>query len=116
LVSASNLNFGTNGILSAVINQINVQCTNTTPYNIGLDSCVNGGSVTSCRMKGGPTNQLITYSLFSNAFRSVVGEPSAFASRQHCDRLCRRRSDCYAMDFHLLTDALQVLVVARHRA
>src|SRR3954469_10114118 len=35
---------------------------------------------------------------------------------QHRGRLCRRRSDCYAMDFHLLTDALQVLVVARHRA
>jgi len=28
----------------------------------------------------------------SGRFRSVVGEPSAFASRQHRDRLCRRRS------------------------
>jgi spore coat protein U-like protein len=70
LVSATNLNFGTNGVLSAVINQtstINVQCTNTTPYNIGLDAGVNGGSVTTRQMKGGPTNQLINYSLFSNA-------------------------------------------------
>lgn len=70
LVSATNLNFGTNGVLSAVVNQtstINVQCTNTTPYNIGLDAGVNGGSVTTRQMKGGPTNQLINYSLFSNA-------------------------------------------------
>lgn len=70
LVSASNLNFGTNGVLSAPVNQtstITVQCTNTTPYNIGLNAGVNGGSVTTRQMKGGPTNQLINYSLFSNA-------------------------------------------------
>jgi spore coat protein U-like protein len=70
LVSSTNLNFGTNGVLSANINQtstITVQCTNTTPYNIGLNAGVNGGSVTTRQMKGGPTSQLINYSLFSNA-------------------------------------------------
>src|ERR1700730_12505871 len=46
----------------------------------------------------------------SGRFRSVVGEPRPFASRQPRGRLCLRRSDCYAMDFHLFTDALQVLV------
>ena len=39
----------------------------------------------------------------------------AFASRRR-GRLYLRRGDRYAVDFHLLTDALQVLVVARHRA
>jgi len=47
---------------------------------------------------------------------SVCRRAALRASWQHRDRLWRRGSDGYAMDFHLLTDALQVLVVARHRA
>jgi spore coat protein U-like protein len=50
---------------------ITVECTNTTPYNIGLNQGVNGGSVTTRQMKGGPTNQLINYSLSSDAARTV---------------------------------------------
>jgi spore coat protein U-like protein len=69
LNSASNLNFGTQGVLAANVNQtstITVTCTNTTPYNIGLDKGVNGGSVTTRQMKAaGPA--LINYSLFRDA-------------------------------------------------
>jgi spore coat protein U-like protein len=70
LVSSTNLNFGTNGVLTANVDQtstITVQCTNSTPYNIGLNAGVNGGSVTTRQMKGGPTSQLINYSLFRDA-------------------------------------------------
>ena len=45
--SASTLNFGSVGILSANTDQsstIQVQCTNTTPYNIGLDAGTGSGS------------------------------------------------------------------------
>ena len=55
LNSATNLNFGTAGVLAAPINDqstITVICTNTTPYNIGLDKGLNGGSVTTREMKG----------------------------------------------------------------
>jgi spore coat protein U-like protein len=70
LNSASNLNFGTAGVLAAPINDqstITVTCTNTTPFNIGLDKGVNGGSVTTREMKGVVSAALINYSLFSNA-------------------------------------------------
>jgi spore coat protein U-like protein len=69
VTSATNLNFGTQGVLSAAVNQtstITVTCTNTTPYNIGLNQGVNGSSVTTRQMKSGG-GALINYSLFSNA-------------------------------------------------
>ena len=73
VTSATNLNFGTQGVLAANVDQtstINVTCTNTTPYNIGLDKGVNGASVTTRQMKSaGPA--LINYSLFSDAGRTV---------------------------------------------
>src|SRR6202051_3030382 len=69
LNNASNLNFGTQGVLAANVDQtstITVTCTNTTPYNIGLDKGVNGGSVTTRQMKAaGPA--LLNYSLFIDA-------------------------------------------------
>ncbi|SDR61432.1 Spore coat protein U (SCPU) domain-containing protein [Rhizobiales bacterium GAS191] len=74
LVSSSNLTFATSGVLTANVDQtstITVQCTNTTPYNVGLNAGANGGSVTTRQMKGGPTNQLINYSLSSDAARTV---------------------------------------------
>jgi spore coat protein U-like protein len=73
VTSATNLDFGTQGVLAANVDQtstINVTCTNTTPYNIGLDKGVNGASVTTRQMKAaGPA--LINYSLFSDAGRTV---------------------------------------------
>jgi spore coat protein U-like protein len=73
VTSATNLDFGTQGVLASNIDQtsaINVTCTNTTPYNIGLDKGLNGGSVTTRQMKSaGPA--LINYSLFSDAGRTV---------------------------------------------
>ncbi len=73
VTSATTLDFGPQGVLAANIDQtstINVTCTNTTPYDIGLDAGVNGGSVTTRQMKSaGPA--LIAYSLFSDAGRTV---------------------------------------------
>ncbi len=74
IVSTSTLNFGTNGVINANIEQsatLNVQCTNTTPYNIGLDGGANGGTTTTRLMKGGPTNETIQYKLFSNSGRTT---------------------------------------------
>src|SRR6516165_9175152 len=48
--SATAMNFGSQGVLTAPVNQtsaITVTCTNTTPYNIGLNQRLNGGSVTT---------------------------------------------------------------------
>lgn len=73
VTSSTNLNFGTQGVLSANIdntNVVTVTCTNTTPYNIGLDKGVNGTSVTTRQMKGA-LGGLINYSLFSDAGRTT---------------------------------------------
>lgn len=72
--SATDLDFGTAGVLTANIDQVStitVRCTNTTPYSIALDKGVNGSSVTTRQMKGGPANELINYSLFSNPGRTT---------------------------------------------
>ena len=72
VTSATTLDFGTQGVLSANIDQtstITITCTNTTPYNIGLDKGLNGSSVTTRQMKAG--SELVNYSLFSDAGRTV---------------------------------------------
>jgi spore coat protein U-like protein len=68
VTNATNLSFGTQAVLSSAVNQtstITVTCTNTTPYNIGLNQGVNGSSVTARQMSSGSAT--INYSLFSNA-------------------------------------------------
>jgi len=73
--SASTLNFGgSQGALTANVDQtstISVQCTNTTPYNIGLDAGTGAGATVATRKmtNGGNT---IDYSLYRDAGRSQV--------------------------------------------
>ena len=73
ILSASTLNFGSNGVLTANVDQtstLNVQCTNTTPYNIGLDAgTATGATVTTRKMTNGAAT--VSYSLFSNAGRTT---------------------------------------------
>jgi spore coat protein U-like protein len=72
-IAANNLNFGTAGVLTAntdATTTLQPKCTSGTPYNIGLDKGVNGGSVTTRQMKaGGPA--LINYFLFRDAGRTL---------------------------------------------
>ena len=67
--SASILNFGSQGVLTAPVNQtstIQVQCTNTTPYNIGLNAgTATGATVTTRKMTNGGAT--VGYALYSNA-------------------------------------------------
>jgi spore coat protein U-like protein len=67
--SASTLNFGSQGVLTAAVNAtstIQVQCTNTTPYNIGLNQgTATGATVTTRKMTN--AGNTISYSLYSNA-------------------------------------------------
>ena len=73
LVTANTLDFGTTGVLAAnvdVTTTLAVTCTNTTAYNIGLDGG-QAASVTARKMKGGPSNELIAYSIFSNSGRTT---------------------------------------------
>jgi spore coat protein U-like protein len=73
-VSASTLNFGSQGVLSANIDQtstIQVTCTNTTPYNIGLSAGGGAGAtVTTRKMTSG--GNTINYSLYRDVGRTQV--------------------------------------------
>jgi spore coat protein U-like protein len=73
ILSASTLNFGSNGVLTANVDQtstIAVQCTNTTPYNIGLNAGTStGATVTTRKMVNGAAT--VSYSLFSDSGRTT---------------------------------------------
>ena len=73
ILSASTLDFGSNGVLIAIVDQISmlqVQCTNTTPYNIGLNAGTGSGSTVTTRKltSGGNT---VNYSLYSDSGRTT---------------------------------------------
>ncbi|MGA2045010.1 MAG: spore coat U domain-containing protein [Roseiarcus sp.] len=63
------LAFGSVGLLTTAVSatgSFGVTCTNTTPYNVGLNQGANGGTVTTRQMKGSTTAALVNYSIFSN--------------------------------------------------
>jgi spore coat protein U-like protein len=72
--SSSTLSFGSQGVLGANVDNtstIQVQCTNTTPYNIGLDAGTGtGATVTTRKMSNGANT--INYSLYSDSGRATV--------------------------------------------
>ena len=72
--SASSLNFGTQGVLAANVDQtstIGVTCTNTTPYTIGLDAGMGSGATVAARKltSGGNT---VSYTLYADAAHTTV--------------------------------------------
>ncbi len=78
-IAANPLNFGTNGVLAAIVNQqttVSVTCTNTTPYNVGLDGgTVSGSTVTSRLMAGtasGNTSTTVGFQLYQDSGFSTV--------------------------------------------
>jgi spore coat protein U-like protein len=73
--SASNLNFGTNGVIDANIDATSaviVQCTSGTPYNLGLNAGATAGATVDNRLMTGPANATIAYSLYTTAAHSAV--------------------------------------------
>ena len=72
IASAGSLSFGTVGLLTANIDStatLSVLCTNTTPYNIGLNAGTTTGATTTTRLlANGATT--IGYRMFSDSGRS----------------------------------------------
>jgi spore coat protein U domain-containing protein, fimbrial subunit CupE1/2/3/6 len=72
--SASTLNFGNQGILSTNVDQtstIQVSCTNTTPYTIGLDAGTGtGATVATRKMTSGAAT--VNYSLYTDSAHTTV--------------------------------------------
>ena len=77
--STATLNFGTLGVLGGSGGTANndqtttvaVQCTNTTPYNIGLDAGTGSGGTTATRVLTGPSNATVNYKLYQDSGHSV---------------------------------------------
>ncbi|WP_234710593.1 Csu type fimbrial protein [Sinorhizobium arboris] len=73
--SATDLNFGASGVIDAVIDAtsaIAVQCTNGTPYNIGLNSGQGAGATVASRLMTGPNSETVAYSLYTDAGHTTV--------------------------------------------
>lgn len=72
--SAATLNFGSQGVFTANVDQtstLQVQCTNTTPYNIGLNAGTGTGATVAVRkLTSGSTT--VNYSLYSDSGRATV--------------------------------------------
>ena len=70
--TVNNLNFGTRGLLNANIDttaNVSPRCTNTTPYQIGLNNGLNASGSTR-RMKSA-ANAYVSYELYRDAGRSL---------------------------------------------
>jgi spore coat protein U-like protein len=78
-IAASALSFGSPALLSSAINQqttVAVTCTNSTPYNVGLDAgTVSGSTVASRLMAGtttGNTSTTVGFQLYQDAGHSTI--------------------------------------------
>ena len=72
--SASTLNFGSHGVLTANVNStstVRVQCTSGTPYNIGLNAGTGSGATVAIR-KMTHTSSTVTYSIYQDSGRTIV--------------------------------------------
>jgi spore coat protein U-like protein len=74
IITSPDLDFGSLGVLTtnaAQSSTIQVQCTDTTPYNIGLNAGTGTGATVAARKlsNGGAT---ITYSLYTDAAHTTV--------------------------------------------
>jgi spore coat protein U-like protein len=70
IVSTTAVAFPSQGVLSAAVPQtgtISVTCTNTTPYNVGLDKGAGSGATVTNRLMTGPGSATIQYGLFQDA-------------------------------------------------
>jgi spore coat protein U-like protein len=90
--STATLNFGSPGVLGGSGGTTNtdqtttlaVQCTNTTPYDIGLDQGTTTGALVSQRLLlNSVTNETINYNLFTDAPRSIIWGNTVLTNTVH---------------------------------
>jgi spore coat protein U-like protein len=73
IISANNLDFGqSQGVLATAVNvntTLSVTCTNTTPYNIGLNAGTGTGSTTAARLMSGTgaNTSTVAFNLYQTA-------------------------------------------------
>ena len=71
-LSATDLAFGSySGSLIDATSTISVNCTNATPYNVGLDAGIAPGATVTNRSMTGPGSTLLNYHLLSDPARTI---------------------------------------------
>lgn len=78
-IAANALNFGSNGVLTTAISgqtTVSVTCSNTTPYNVGLDQGTVTGSTIAARLLAGTatgnTGTTVSFQLYQDAGHGTV--------------------------------------------
>jgi spore coat protein U-like protein len=69
-VSSSPVAFPAQSVLASAVNQsgsISVTCTNTTPYNVGLDKGAGTGASVANRLMTGPSSATVAYGLYQDS-------------------------------------------------
>jgi spore coat protein U-like protein len=79
IISATNMNFGSVGVIGAAgvdaTSTITVQCTSLAPYNIGLSVGAGSGATVANRLMTSGANT-VAYSLYQDLAHSVVWGPT----------------------------------------
>jgi spore coat protein U-like protein len=90
--STSALTFTTSGVLGGAngsanndqTTTLNVQCTNSTPYDVGLDAgTTSGASVAQRLLVNSTTSETINYNLYSDSGRSTIWGNTVGSSTVH---------------------------------
>lgn len=71
--TASDLDFGTNGVIATNIDQtstIGVQCTTGQTYNVGLSAGAGTGATTAVRVMTGPASATVNYAIYRDSNRT----------------------------------------------
>jgi spore coat protein U domain-containing protein, fimbrial subunit CupE1/2/3/6 len=72
---STTLDFGSTGVINAnndKTNTIKIQCTNSTPYDIGLDKGLNGSSTAQRLLLNAVTSETVKYNLYTLTGRATV--------------------------------------------
>ena len=75
LVSASDLDFGSHGVIDANLDStsaISVQCTTGTPYNVGIGLGTGSGASLTARLMTGPGAATVSYNLYRDVNHTNV--------------------------------------------
>jgi spore coat protein U-like protein len=71
-VTATNLAFGSyTGVPVNATSTVSVTCTNTTPYNVGLDAGTSPGATVTTRKMTGPGGATLGYALYQDSAHSI---------------------------------------------
>lgn len=75
LTSTSDLAFGTTGVIQSAVaatGTIGLQCTNTTPYSIGLNAGTGSGATVAARRMTSGSGAHITYEIYRDSARTLI--------------------------------------------